>query len=475
MKTIMRTALLLSVLCLTGCKGEDPQSVKFLPNELYAVDYGCNISLSITANCPWRITENSDLIELDQMQGTGDATINGRLLPNTGYDALAHQITVTSQDGTSSDLCTINQGPAIKVEISEIDMLPEEGGTFFMPVQTNDVIKDVQTPEWIEFVSSRGLTGYTYTFTAEPNKTGKQREGYVTIEGETGFYDIASVMQDSYAPTSIIIEDFPAYLTTTSFWRYISVEPEYADLSKLEISFPETGYAKIKEYDESLISVYMPEYGEYPICIYAEKDTIFRAILEHLPTNPFSYAGPDEAFLGQDDGIAQWTYQSSLYTLESSDISVIRVIDNRKFEAVGIGTAVISAGIPETNIHSTCTIRVENFTAKVNAGQIKQLEDGSYDVTFSAMIKGPVGFRISDFIVKDRNGTEIFKNEGTIKPAGPNGYTINTPETNADFDREEYSSINSLLSGYKFLVTVDIDNKKFQREIYVNGYTVSEF
>ena len=475
MKTIMKTALLLAVLCLTGCKGEDPQSVKFLSNELDAVDYGCNISLSITANCPWRITENSDLVELDQMQGTGDATINGRLLPNTGYDAFAHQITVTSQDGTSSDLCTINQGPAIKVEISEIDMISEEGGTFSMPVQTNDVIKKVQTSEWITFVSSRGLTGYTYTFTAESNKTGKQREGYVWIEGETGFYDSVSVMQDSYAPTSVTVEDFPAYVTTNGFWRFISAEPEYADLSKLEISFPEAGYAKIDKYDDYLINVFMNEYGKYPIRIYAGKDILFQAAPEYLPRYPFSYAGLDEAYLGQNDGIVQWIYQSSLYTLESSDISVIRVVDNRKFEAVGIGTAAISAGIPGTEIHSTCTIRVENFAAKVNVGQIKQLEDGSYDVTFSAMIKGPKGFGISDCTIKDNAGNAIFKSEGTIKQAGPDGYTINTPETNIDFDREAYNSINSLLGGYKFLVTVEINGNKFQREIYVDGYTVSEF
>lgn len=446
----------------------------FFTKEFSTTAGGGSFFVSVEANCSWVITEQSELITVQPSSGSGDSSVLINVSANFSYEDLFHSVTIASEDGTSKDAITISQERVYVVQAESTDMISCEGGEFSVSVKSNDDISEVKTPDWVSFTESRSLTEYTYKFYAEPNKTGKVRQETIELIGDKSYANF-KVRQDSYAPTSVTIEDFPAYLIETSFWRYISVEPEYADLSKLEVSFPETGAAKIGDYGGYLISVYMPEYGKYPISIYAGNDTLFRAEPEHLPTNPFASTNPAEAYLGQSEGIAQWTFQSYLYTLESSDVSVIRVVDNRRFEAVGIGTSVISAGIPGTRIHSKRTISVERFAVRVNVGQIKQLEDGSYDVTFSAMIKGPRGFEISDFTVKDKSGAVVFKNEGDTKPAGSDGYTINTPKTNVDFDRKEYSSINSFLSGYKFTATVDIGGNKFQREVYINGYTVSEF
>lgn len=113
-------------------------------------------------------------------------------------------------------------------------MLSEEGGTVTVPVKTNDEITDVQTPDWITFTSSRALTGYTYTFTAEPNKTRKARKDYIFINGENSSERI-EVSQDSYTPDSAWVDVPTCVIRDTSGSYPINTVPEYADASKVDV------------------------------------------------------------------------------------------------------------------------------------------------------------------------------------------------------------------------------------------------
>lgn len=235
MKTILKTLLLVAVLCLAGCSGDDPQSVAFSESELSAGSGPGTITVSVYANCPWMISPGSTGIEIKPAAGEGEYIIAFMLPENKTFDEKTHRITVTSEDGTSSDVLTIVQKAMTGIEVEKIDMISEEGGTFTMPVKTNDEITSVDTPDWITFTSSRALTNYTYSFTAESNKTGAVRRGTVTLKGKEVTRAI-EVTQDSYAPDSAWVEVPVCVLRNTNGDYPIHVVPEYADISKVTVT-----------------------------------------------------------------------------------------------------------------------------------------------------------------------------------------------------------------------------------------------
>ena len=113
-----------------------------------------------------------------------------------------------------------------------------------MKVSTNDNITSVEVPEWITFTSSRALKDYTYTFEAKPNKSGGPRRDVIRLRGSDSS-DYVLVEQDSYNPTSIKLnltdKAIPVtYKNQRTLSDVVSIpftmEPEYADLSKITIS-----------------------------------------------------------------------------------------------------------------------------------------------------------------------------------------------------------------------------------------------
>ena len=235
MKTIIKTVLLLAVLCLAGCSGDDPQSVAFPEESIESPSCGWTYSLNIEANCPWSIRSESPNIRIEPSSGEGSSTSVLHLPENKTYEDITFRITVTSEDGTSSDFLTIVQKAMTGIETGMTGMISEEGGTFTIPVKTNDEITSVDTPDWITFTSGRALTSYTYSFTAEPNKTGAVRRGTVTLKGKEVTGNI-EVTQDSYTPDSAWVEVPVCVRRGTSGDYPIHVVPEYADMSKVTVT-----------------------------------------------------------------------------------------------------------------------------------------------------------------------------------------------------------------------------------------------
>lgn len=234
MKNFFKTWLLLTVLCIAGCSGEDdPQSVSILTEDAAVTAEGGSLTLSIEANCPWTVSEQSDLVTVTQATGSGNASVKVQIARNAAYDGVTHTIAVTSEDGTSTDRFTVTQEQSYAVQAGSHDMLDCGGGTFSVPVSTNDNISKVEVPDWITFIESRALTGYTYTFTAESNRTGAVRQAAVRIVGARSDGEF-TVKQDSYAPASAEAE-IPAIVEMAQLpvTASVGISPEYADWSKL--------------------------------------------------------------------------------------------------------------------------------------------------------------------------------------------------------------------------------------------------
>lgn len=246
MKTICKIFLLVVLLCLTGCSSDDPQSVSFSIKTHETSYLGEILTVNVTANCTWTINETSQQVLIQEMSGNGDDIIRIHIAQNTEYDDLTHSITITSEDGTSSDVLTIKQETRIGTLAESIEMLSAEGGDFTIPIKTNDEITEVDTPEWITFISSRALTDYTYSFTAEPNKTGSARNGTITIRGKYQTKTI-TIEQDSYAPTGVgLLQDLKIVYTSNQSVG-ICLLPEYADWSKLKVKTSNSCQASIEE------------------------------------------------------------------------------------------------------------------------------------------------------------------------------------------------------------------------------------
>lgn len=353
MKTILKTLLLMTVLCLAGCSSEDPQSVAFADETLESPSYGWTYNLSIEANCPWIISTGTSGIRIESSSGEGSSTVILHLAENKTYDDITHRVTVTSEDGTSSDILTIVQKAATGIEAEKTDMVSEEGGTFAIPVKTNDNITSVDTPDWITFTSSRALTSYTYEFTAEPNRTGAVRSGTVTLKGKELSKNI-EVKQDSYAPTGIDASSIPDMIpvlysyetmTTTPVSYKLHIEPEYADPSKISVNsqFPTICDAKVVGDSIRFDFKYSGwGYGQYiTFTFFSGGKEIAKKKVEPVNGDIGIIKGRREFYLGEEFEI-QVMIPEKYYTTTVSDTKAIKILSPNKFRAEKTGTYTIS-------------------------------------------------------------------------------------------------------------------------------------
>lgn len=246
MKQLLKLFLFMGVLCMAGCSGEDPQHVAFSVNELEVGPDATRMTIGIEANCPWTITDEKNKTFTEEREGIGSMETIFIVLTNPDFEPKQYTVTITSEDGTSSDVLIVHQKEQYGLEADRSELIAAEGGEVHIPVRTNDKIDNIETPDWITFTSSRALTGYTYTFAAEPNKTGSPRKGKISLYGEHYTSSRIDVTQDSYAPTGVDTSLIPEVIavditdgsTFDSLYQYpIALVPDYADFSKLRMDY----------------------------------------------------------------------------------------------------------------------------------------------------------------------------------------------------------------------------------------------
>lgn len=347
MKTILKTLLLVAVLCLAGCSGDDPQSVAFADETLESPSFGWTYNLNIEANCLWSISTETSGIRIESSSGEGSSTVVLHLMENKTYDDSTHRITITSEDGTSSDILTIVQKAMTGIEVGKTDMISEEGGTFTIPVKTNDEITSVDTPDWITFTSSRALTSYTYEFTAEPNRTGAVRSGTVTLKGKELSKNI-EVTQDSYTPTDVEIPELLAssFILEEAKYEDVSITvkatPEYADASKLSVSI-EPRYRTNYTYENGIILLKHTNQGPHRelTITFSYKGKVVAVKKTRIVDGKISfynYGGRTDRFYVGEEFSFQPTIEESLIETSVSDNSGISILSPTSFRAEKEGT-----------------------------------------------------------------------------------------------------------------------------------------
>lgn len=236
MKTILKTLLFMAVLCLTGCSGEDSQ-VTFSVHEINSPNDAQTYTVAVSANCPWLISDDRNRTYTDIRTGEGDAEVRITVYCNATTEDQTYRVIIRSRDGSCSDELVINQEAWRETHAGNISTLPAEGCEFSIDILTNDNVKEMDLPEWISFVSSRALTEHVYMFKAEPNKTGAERSGTITLYGEDS-YTGTIVKQKPYYPTGIDIEEIKDVLLASgeTYTFPFKPIPEYACTSELKVS-----------------------------------------------------------------------------------------------------------------------------------------------------------------------------------------------------------------------------------------------
>lgn len=443
--------LLLSVIFLTGCSKDEPQKVTFSMHEHTVPHYGEVCSVNVSANCPWTISENSREVVIQELTGTGHSFVRINIASNLGYDDLEHNIIITSEDGTSTDKLVIHQQTkkAILIDSKELETVAAEGEEFTVPVSTNDEISKLETPDWITLKSSRALDKYTYTFAAESNKTSSLRKGTVRFTCKE-VTDSIEIEQDSYAPTGVQLDRI-GVLNTSLIHAKIKLVPEYADWSKLE-TVPSDGCKTIVS--NGWISVNVADYGEYNIKFYCDNKLLHNEAFWFLPKDPVSTEKNQSLVLGQEMNI-KLSCEHPDMVMTSSDPSVIKVTDDWTVKAVGLGEAIVSVEIPNTNVKGEIHFKTLEYSTKA---QIARLNAQSYYIYFQliAQITTYKKVKIKSYKIVDRNGLTILTNGGYVcYPSANNACVLSEM-----FPVRNFGNGVEHVSGFKFYIKAEIDGKE---------------
>lgn len=456
MKHLLKTILLLGILCLAGCKKED--YVKISLDRLEIGNQGGVVNVAVSANCPWRVTLYRNTQLLDTWYGADDYSFPVTINQNSSYSDFSYTFKATGEGGTDFGAETLTQEARIGLFTDGIDLISEEGGTFEIPVRTNDDITSVDTPDWMTFTSSRSLAGYTYTFTAEPNKTGTVRNGTVSFKGKSDTWKV-EVTQDSYAPESINLEQDLSCVWEQDFKVRIAAEPEYADLSKLEVKILPDGNAVI---EDGYLIVGLGAYGEFSISILQQGKGMLYTEGACIPTKPFRNEGVLEIYLGQRRFIDYWFYSEG-YDLTSSDEKIASPSGNKYVYGNSIGDAVLTVTHPVAPSHDELTVKVVPFLVDARIGWTDEKWDGSFDVRFTARVEGTEGMSCDGFYIKDKDGVVKILNDGKIINYSKTIKEINTSIINVKYDRNKYSDISGFLKGWQITVQSSIGKNTYQR------------
>ena len=267
MKKILSIIMLLGVLCLAGCSEEVPQNVFFDKEEATVTSFENSVNVGISADCKWNIQVTSGNPTVSVMSGEGQAFITVTVRNNKTYDGIDHTIVITSENGKSSDSFTIHQWPLLETT-ADSPLVSCEGGSFDVKMKSSDTFSNVETPDWITFTSSRAMKDYVYSFTAEPNKTGKMRTGSVWLKGMLIHEEII-IKQSPYSPTSVTLGEIPEHVFAgEKFELNVSPEPEYADDSNISVKVLRNGKEVESTFEYNRLQFYPSYSGEYTLEFY---------------------------------------------------------------------------------------------------------------------------------------------------------------------------------------------------------------
>lgn len=463
MKHLLRTILLLGVLCLAGCKEEEPQSVAFMAETLNVGNKQEILELGIHANCQWSITTNPRFIEITENTGHGDAVIFLTVYPNYQYEDLTHEIIISSEDGTSDDILTIKQDSKKGLIAGHVDMISEEGGVFELSVNTNEGNISIETPDWVTLTSSRALAEQTYTFSAKPNKTGAVRKGVIKLKGaETE--DKVGIEQDSYSPDSVWAS-LPSFAAGGSnIVCKLHYTPEYADLSKAETNVKLCLGSKIIN-DELHMSIRMPgnihTIYEEDLFFYVNGKQVGHQIVTIVKPGISVSSSRYIYFPGENFHVSSLTEPYG--KIEISNPEVISRLEDGRFKALKNGSCTITGTNLADGSTDSKTFTVHDVALTAELYGISNPYDDIWEVTFHATARGNSITQYNMFVTLNGDSEQLAVKQGKLKEGTYSvDYVGKIKVTASDSD-----SLHESLKGTRFHFIGMVDNRETSADILI--------
>ena len=152
----------------------------------------------IESNTDWIISNTSDWLTIEPMEGNGNASITLTAIASDVYDDRNTVITVKAGDKTETFTVTQKYAEALLITKNKFD-IPQEGGDFTIEIQSNisyEIQIDSDSQSWIsEAPQSKALTTYTHTFSVESNPNTTKRDGSIEIIGSNGKTETVNIYQ----------------------------------------------------------------------------------------------------------------------------------------------------------------------------------------------------------------------------------------------------------------------------------------
>ena len=468
MRRILKTILLLAVLCLAGCKSEEEEPyLEMITDRTEVENKGGTLTVTVSSDGYWKVVMDRGNMFIDSQEGEGNATFSFQIPPNAEYDDVTYTLTAKSGNGLMSDTESVRQKAAIGMSVNGVSRIPEGGANIDVPVRTNDRITSVDTPDWITLTSSRALTEYTYTFKVDTNRTGAVRTGTIRFNGsETG--DSIEVKQDSYGPSGILMKgDTPLYTTQRTVSIPFGMIPEYADPTKLTVKAKSNCTAGI---EDGCLVMNPQDYGIFTAAFYHKNTELHSVSSELFPENPLNMSPSAKLYLGQLMEM-YYTYYSEDYVLESNSPGAVRTEGNRIIRAVGLGSGTVTASHPGLGTSSSVSFSVEPFFLAAETPWASELKGNLYEVSVQAVVKCAPSTDIAGFLLTAPDGRIIFFNEGIVTRNGDT-VTIGFGTLTVRLDRSKYGNIHDAMKRYKVTVTAEVEGTPYPKTAVVNGASV---
>ena len=152
----------------------------------------------IESNTDWTISNTSDWLTIEPMEGNGNVSITLTASASNIYDDRNTVITVKAGKITETFTVTQKYAEALLVTKNKFD-IPQEGGDFTIEIQSNisyEIQIDSDSQSWIsEAPQSKALTTYTHTFSVESNPNTTKRNGSIEIIGSNGKTETVKIYQ----------------------------------------------------------------------------------------------------------------------------------------------------------------------------------------------------------------------------------------------------------------------------------------
>jgi hypothetical protein len=168
-------------------------------SEFSIVPGGETIQVTVSTNLDYEVTVSDSWVKEVTTRGLSDYTHTFEVAANTTYDSRQATITFKSKTQNITKTVTLTQAQLDAIVVAEKEYsYAAAGGTLDLKVQANVDYEVTTSADWIEQVTSRGLTEKTLRFTVKANDSYNSRTGKITVSSGSLAQEITVVQAGQY-------------------------------------------------------------------------------------------------------------------------------------------------------------------------------------------------------------------------------------------------------------------------------------